>query len=131
MCRNMNKIFGFLGEIKHKYDDVVMNMFTKVFNWLPLAAVINNKVFAVHGGISTQEGGMTLAQVDAVVRNKEPSDAGGLMSDLLWSDPQPRPGRAPSKRGVGFSFGPDYTEAFLSANNLDLLIRSHEMQEEG
>ena len=47
------------------------------------------------------------------------------------ADPHPQKGRAPSKRGVGFSFGPDYTQAFLEQNNLQLLIRSHEMQEEG
>ena len=53
------------------------------------------------------------------------------MSDLLWSDPQPFQGKAPSKRGVGFSFGPDITEAFLSKNGLDLLVRSHEVKDEG
>ena len=60
-----------------------------------------------------------------------------LFADLLaylntthrpLTDPHPMPGRAPSKRGVGFSFGPDYTAAFLKQNNLQLLIRSHEMQ---
>jgi serine/threonine-protein phosphatase 5 len=55
----------------------------------------------------------------------------GLMSDLLWSDPQPFPGKAPSKRGVGFSFGPDITASFLTLNNLDVLVRSHEVKEEG
>lgn len=53
------------------------------------------------------------------------------MSDLLWSDPQPFPGKAPSKRGVGYSFGPDITEAFLKVNNLDLVVRSHEVKDEG
>ena len=53
------------------------------------------------------------------------------MSDILWSDPQPFPGRGPSKRGVGQSFGPDITAAFLDANGLQLLIRSHEVKEEG
>ena len=53
------------------------------------------------------------------------------MSDLLWSDPQPFPGRSPSKRGVGQSFGPDVTERFLAANDLCLLIRSHEVKDEG
>lgn len=128
--KNMNKVFGFLGEINHKYDVSIMNLFTRVFNVLPLAAVLQDKVFLVHGGLSTQEGGVTLAQIDTTVRNKEPGD-GGLMSDLLWSDPQPLPGRAPSKRGLGYSFGPDYTEAFLRLNDLELVIRSHEMQEEG
>ena len=40
------------------------------------------------------------------------------MAELLWSDPQPYPGRAPSKRGVGVAFGPDVTERFLQANGL-------------
>jgi hypothetical protein len=53
------------------------------------------------------------------------------MSDLMWSDPQPFPGREPSKRGVGMSFGPDVTERFLDHNGLDILVRSHEVKEDG
>ena len=63
-------------------------------------------------------------------RFREPPEE-GIFSDALWSDPQPFAGRGPSKRGVGMSFGPDVTERFLSANNLQLLIRSHEVMEEG
>ena len=40
------------------------------------------------------------------------------MCELLWSDPQPYPGRGPSKRGVGLSFGVDVTKRFLQENNL-------------
>lgn len=40
------------------------------------------------------------------------------MCELLWSDPQPFPGRGPSKRGVGLSFGGDVTKRFLEDNNL-------------
>ena len=50
------------------------------------------------------------------------------MCELLWSDPQPGEGRAPSKRGVGVAFGADVTRTFLKANNLDLLVRSHEVR---
>lgn len=53
------------------------------------------------------------------------------MCDALWSDPSPLPGRTPSKRGVGLSFGKDVTHAFLDRNGLDLLVRSHEVKEEG
>ena len=53
------------------------------------------------------------------------------MSDILWSDPQALPGRGPSKRGVGLSYGPDITKEFLEFNNLNLLVRSHEVKEEG
>lgn len=42
------------------------------------------------------------------------------MCELLWSDPQPLPGRGPSKRGVGLSFGGDVTKRFLQENNLGM-----------
>lgn len=127
----MNKIYGFLGEIKHKYDDKVMGLFSQLFQALPLAAVIESKVFVVHGGISTQDNGeFALEEVAAISRFREPPEA-GLMSDLLWSDPQAHFGKSPSKRGLGFSFGPDYTHRFLAHNKLQLLIRSHEVKEEG
>lgn len=145
--KNMNKIYGFEGEVKHKYDDRVMNLFNDVFQWLPLAAVIENAVFVVHGGLSTSMGGgggggfmdktpaisgdgMTLDAVRQITRGREPPES-GLMSDLLWSDPQPFDGRSPSKRGVGYAFGPDYTKQFLKLNNLQLLVRSHEVKDEG
>jgi serine/threonine-protein phosphatase 5 len=128
--KNMNKIYGFSGEIRHKYDEQVLNFFTKLFQCLPLAAVIQDKVFVVHGGLSTQEGGVTLKDIENIQRFREPPES-GLMSDLLWSDPQPEKGRSPSKRGLGYSFGPDYTQSFLKNNSLQLVIRSHEVKDEG
>ena len=55
----------------------------------------------------------------------------GLMCELLWSDPQFQCGRSPSKRGVGVQFGPDVTERFIRKNNLEYIIRSHEVKQEG
>ncbi|KAK7066364.1 Serine/threonine-protein phosphatase 5, partial [Halocaridina rubra] len=53
------------------------------------------------------------------------------MCELLWSDPMPGMGRAPSKRGVGIQFGPDVTKRFLDRNKLEYIIRSHEVKAEG
>ena len=58
---------------------------------------------------------------------REPPEE-GLMCELLWSDPQPGVGRAPSKRGVGVAFGADVTQRFLEDNGLQLLVRSHEVR---
>lgn len=126
--KNMNRIYGFEGEVKAKYDDNIFELFLEVFGHLPLAAVIENKVFVTHGGIPVEP--VTLDEIRKIKRGCEPAES-GLMSDLLWSDPQPFPGKSPSKRGVGFAFGPDITEAFLIKNNLELLVRSHEVKEEG
>jgi serine/threonine-protein phosphatase 5 len=54
--KNMNKIYGFEGEVKHKHNDTIMTLFTEIFNWLPLCACINQKVFITHGGLCAQDG---------------------------------------------------------------------------
>ncbi|RHY37023.1 hypothetical protein DYB34_005397 [Aphanomyces astaci] len=76
--KNMNKIYGFEGEVKHKYDDVVMNLFSEVFNWLPLAACIESKVLVVHGGLFHQDN-VTLADIEKIDRNREPPESGTLL----------------------------------------------------
>mmetsp|Transcript_7171 Transcript_7171/g.9701 ORF Transcript_7171/g.9701 Transcript_7171/m.9701 type:complete len:282 (+) Transcript_7171:1198-2043(+) len=127
--KNMTNIYGFEGEVKAKYDDKIFSLFLEMFGYLPLAATIGDSVFVTHGGLPT-EPGVTLDDVRKIKRGCEPPES-GLMSDLLWSDPQPFPGKSPSKRGVGYSFGPDIAEAFLKHNNLSLLVRSHEVKDEG
>jgi len=127
--RNMTKIYGFEGEVRHKFDQAVLTLFHECFCLIPLACCIEGKVFVVHGGLSSDDG-VSLADVRAIQRDREPPDH-GLMCDLLWSDPQPQDGRSPSKRGVGLSFGPDVTRAFLDFNGLDLVIRSHEVRDNG
>lgn len=40
----MNQMYGFEGEIKAKYTAQMFQLFSEVFQWLPLAQCINNKV---------------------------------------------------------------------------------------
>lgn len=128
--RNMNRMYGFDGEVKAKYDASLVDLFSEVFCALPLGVVIDKRVLIVHGGLPTVDGVSVDGDLAHIDRFREPPES-GLMSDVLWSDPQPFPGRGPSKRGVGKSFGPNITAAFLKANGLELLIRSHEVREEG
>ncbi|KAM7262397.1 hypothetical protein ACFE04_000080 [Oxalis oulophora] len=127
--KSMNKIYGFEGEVRSKLSETFVDLFAEVFCYLPLAHVINEKVFVVHGGLFSVDG-VKLSDIRAIDRFCEPPEE-GLMCELLWSDPQPLPGRGPSKRGVGLSFGGDVTKRFLQDNNLDLVIRSHEVKDEG
>lgn len=127
--KSMNKIYGFEGEVKSKLSETFVELFAEVFCCLPLAHVINDKVFVVHGGLFSVDG-VKLSDIRAIDRFCEPPEE-GLMCELLWSDPQPNLGRGPSKRGVGLSFGEDVTKRFLQENNLDLVVRSHEVKDEG
>lgn len=107
----------------------MQDMFTEVFRALPIAVAIDRKVLVLHGGLFEQDG-VKLEQLARIDRFREPGD-NDLMSQALWSDPSPVPGRGPSKRGVGSTFGPDVSARFLDDNGLELLIRSHEVQDEG
>jgi serine/threonine-protein phosphatase 5 len=127
--RNMNKMYGFEGEVKSKYDMDVMELFSETFCYLPLCAVLNNKIMVVHGGLFNQDG-VTLKDIENIDRVKEPPDS-GIMCDILWADPIKQNGRHPSKRGVGLCFGPDIAHRFLDENRLDTLVRSHEVKDNG
>ena len=79
----------------------------------------------MHGGLFSKDN-ITLDDIRATERCRQPPEE-GIMCELLWSDPQPMLGRSPSKRGVGCQFGPDVTRKFLDNNQLDYIIRSHEV----
>lgn len=127
--QTMNQMYGFEGEVKAKYSPQMSDLFTEIFNWLPLCHLLNGKVLVMHGGLFSQPE-VTLDMIRTVDRNRQPPDE-GIMCELLWSDPQPQYGCSPSKRGVGIQFGPDVTKRFLKLNNLDYVIRSHEVKSEG
>jgi serine/threonine-protein phosphatase 5 len=131
--RNMNKIYGFEGEVKSKYNEKIYSLFAELFESLPLGHLLmgekeNQRVLVIHGGLFSREG-VTLEDLQKIDRHREPDQ--GLMAELLWSDPQKELGLGVSKRGIGVSFGPDVTRRFLDANQIALLVRSHEMKEQG
>ncbi|CAL4073874.1 unnamed protein product, partial [Meganyctiphanes norvegica] len=125
----MNQMYGFEGEVKAKYTGQMAELFTEVYNWLPLCHCINSKILVMHGGLFSKDD-VTLDDIRKTERNRQPPEE-GIMCELLWSDPMPGLGRAPSKRGVGVQFGPDVTKKFLDHNDLDYVIRSHEVKADG
>merc|ERR1719238_1385294 len=119
--KSMNKVYGFEGEVKAKYNERCMEVFTEIFNMLPLVHLINHKVFITHGGLFSRKG-VTMDEIRKINRFHEPGD-NGLMCELLWSDPAPLgQGIQPSKRGVGIQFGSDITKDFCETNGLELIV---------
>jgi serine/threonine-protein phosphatase 5 len=81
----MNSKFGFEEQILRLYDDEVLVQFRALFCALPVAAVLDRKVFVVHGGVGRETSRMTLAQMNSDIRrNVEPAESGPL-SELLWT----------------------------------------------
>ena len=115
-AKQLNKMYGFEGEVKAKYDVKTYDLFSQLFCHLPLGHVINRKVMVCHGGLYSKDN-IKLNDIRTVYRKREPGDE-GIMVESLWSDPCDMNGRHPSKRGVGVMFGPDVAQRFPDNNGL-------------
>lgn len=121
----INRIYGFYDECKRRFNVRLWKIFTDCFNCLPVAALIDEKILCMHGGLSPEL--QNLDQIREVTRPTEIPDS-GLLCDLLWSDPDPKAeGWADSGRGVSCTFGSDVVAEFLDKNDLDLICRGHQV----
>ncbi|KAG9313568.1 Metallo-dependent phosphatase-like protein, partial [Chiua virens] len=104
-CASINRIYGFYDECKRRYNIKLWKTFTDCFNCLPIAAIIDEKIFTMHGGLSPDL--QSMEQIRRVMRPTDVPDT-GLLCDLLWSDPDKDiTGWSENDRGVSFTFGPD------------------------
>ena len=100
-----------------------------MFDFLPLGALIDNSLLALHGGISPSL--HTIDQLRVVDRFKEIPEE-GLMCDIMWADPvTTHAGFRISSRGAGYTFGEDVLERFLRVNGVKCVFRSHQLCEKG
>ena len=127
--RQITQVYGFYDECLRKYGSVnVWRYCTEIFDYLSLSALIEDKVFCVHGGLSPSIN--TLDQVRIIDRKQEvPHD--GAMCDLMWSDPEEIDGWGLSPRGAGYLFGGDVVDKFNETNGLSLIARAHQLVMEG
>lgn len=125
----INRIYGFYDECKRRYSIKLWKIFSDVFNCLPAAALVDEKILCMHGGLSPE-----LKDLQQIADLKRPCDVPdmGLLCDVLWSDPAPNvTGWAPNDRGVSFVFGADVVANFLDEHDLDLIVRAHQVVEDG
>uniref|UniRef100_A0A2I3RYU3 protein-serine/threonine phosphatase n=1 Tax=Pan troglodytes TaxID=9598 RepID=A0A2I3RYU3_PANTR len=106
-CASINRICGFYDECKRRYNIKLWKTFTDCFNCLPIAAIVDEKIFCCHGDQ-------------------------GLLCDLLWSDPDKDVlGWGENDRGVSFTFVAEVVAKFLHKHDLDLICRAHQVVEDG
>lgn len=127
--RQITQVYGFYDECLRKYGSAnVWKHFTNLFDYFPLTALIEDRIFCLHGGLSPSIDSLdhvrTLDRVQEVPHE-------GPMCDLLWSDPDDRCGWGISPRGAGYTFGQDISETFNHANGLSLTARAHQLVMEG
>lgn len=127
--RQVSQLYGFYNEIiLHYGHNGLFSLCNEVFDLLPLAAIIDSKVFCVHGGLSPRIN--ILEQINELDRKVEiPSK--GPMADLTWSDPSETKEWRQNSRGSGYTFGKPHVDEFCLNNKLNLICRSHQLVNQG
>ena len=145
----VNWEFGFKDECEDRLDDDSENegsIFYKIndlFEYLPLAAVIEDQILCLHGGLGRNV--IKLSDIEAVKRpfeviHEAKTKEEKVVMDVLWSDPTetdeelgilPNDQRDPAGLGIIVKYGPDIVKKFLTANNLSHIIRAHECVMDG
>lgn len=128
-CASVTKVYGFYDECKRRCSVKVWKCIVDVFNVLPIAATVGGKIFCVHGGLSP-----SLSSINDIKQIQRPTDVPdtGLVSDLLWSDPDPDVQTwGDNDRGVSYCFGRPIVERFCRKFGFDLIARGHMVVEEG
>eukprot|EP01105_Mastigella_eilhardi_P020635 TRINITY_DN4929_c0_g1_i1.p1 TRINITY_DN4929_c0_g1~~TRINITY_DN4929_c0_g1_i1.p1 ORF type:complete len:815 (+),score=180.69 TRINITY_DN4929_c0_g1_i1:295-2445(+) len=142
--RHMNEKYHFQQQLLARYGEqqgmVLFDLLQKTFKEFPLATVINDKIFVTHGGLCEYDD-VTLDELAKLPRvnlkamepeGKEALRRYNIIKGLLWSDPTDQiEGVAVSRRGSGVNWGASFTQRFLDRNKLQLIIRSHQVKEEG
>ena len=121
--------YGFYEEITRKYGNAnAWEYFTDLFDYLPLAALVEGKIFCVHGGLSPHIS--TVDQIRLINRKMEiPRE--GVFCDLMWSDPDDIETWIISCRGAGWIYGWKVVDEFTHINGLELICRAHQLVMEG
>lgn len=132
-CPEINRLYGLYSECETRFcddKDIVFNAINKVLCALPLCAIINNKIFCVHGGISPHMN--KIDDIDKIKRFCNIPES-GLLCDLLWSDPTlAQVGDwGINSRGISCTYNSNAVKKFLKINNLQLICRAHQLVSEG
>ena len=139
--RRMTEYFTFKTECEIKYSLKVYLAALQSFANLPIAAILNDQFFCVHGGISKNL--KSVEDVNSIDRHKPDFPSSGLFCDLEWSDPSPNydasddiqskePLFAPNvERNCSYYYSYQAVRSFLHRNNLLSVVRGHQAQDAG
>jgi serine/threonine-protein phosphatase PP1 catalytic subunit len=137
-CSSISRIYGFYDECKRRFSVKLWRTFCDLFNCMPFAAIIEEKIFCIHGGPSPELS--SLEQISDIGRPADVPDQ-GLLCDFLWSDPDPDAdtmvspsaprGWGDNDRGVSYTYGESVVHEFCKDYDFDLIVRAHQVVENG
>ena len=120
----INSTYGFHDEVLNYYSHDVFNAFNRSFDYLPIAAIIHNEIFCVHGGLSPHL--KSIEQIETISRPFKSYES-DFVADMLWSDPSiMNTTYVRSNRGSGVTFGENEVFDFLEKFKMKTIFRAHQ-----
>ncbi|OTF75823.1 serine/threonine protein phosphatase-like protein [Euroglyphus maynei] len=146
--------YSFHKELLRKYGQQIGQKFFQhindVFNRLPFAAIVNDSIFCAHGGLPCSEQNLAVLNREMPKIIRDPENEAIPVWELVWSDPLEFAkfgeqaellGVTPAfmngfflpniKRGTSFFFNEYAVITFFKENNLNYMIRAHEVPAPG
>ncbi|MBN2153000.1 MAG: metallophosphoesterase [Candidatus Lokiarchaeota archaeon] len=124
-----NRVYGFIDNLERLGLQGWYPTFEQIFTLLPLACYVRNQgVLCCHGMIPAMPGVVKLRDIAKLPVASRFEQWDPVTTQLLWNDPDVEEGYSSSEncRGAGLSIGQNDLEAFMVANQLRLIIRSHQ-----
>lgn len=128
----ITRVYGFYDECKRKQSIAIYRQFIDLFNHLPVAAIVDDRIFCVHGGLSPGLNDLNTINKDITRPLDVPNQ--GLLCDLLWADPRDDDKQGfdfNEQRGISKIFGTNQVKEFCDKHDLDLICRAHQVMEDG
>lgn len=128
-CGSISRIYGFYDECKRKLDIRTWKAFIGVFDCMPYAALIQKRILCVPSGLSPEL--KSIGQLQMIDRPCDVPDT-GLLCDLLWSYFETSyKGWIEPDKAVALGYGPDVLEKFLATTQLERIICSQCVVQDG
>ncbi|CAJ0580043.1 unnamed protein product, partial [Mesorhabditis spiculigera] len=125
---DINAKYGFRHESYARFGNDLGHQIYTHANWafrqMPLAAVVQGRIFAMHGFIDPDS--KTLEEYNKIDRfSRERPRA---MTSLMWNDPHTGiiGCKHNERRGGAYQVGPNVVYHFMEGNQFDLILRGHQ-----
>jgi hypothetical protein len=83
----ITRMYGFWDEVRRRYNLTLWRSFCSMFNYMPVTALVDDRILCMHGGLSPELVSKDLSFINTRIQRPTDVPDFGLLCDLLWSDP--------------------------------------------
>jgi serine/threonine-protein phosphatase PP1 catalytic subunit len=138
----MNRIYGFYHSASNHpcIGEEGFKSYQETFAQMPLCVLLQwNRVFGVHGGIPFDphhDGPFSLGELKSLKKTRRFEDMEEVSRQMLWGDPRENISAEEGyefnfTRGMGWLYGRAIFDGFIEANDITLVVKSHQRLQEG